>query len=525
MFNILKVSFKIDTTSAVNSFINTITNAKLLKTYLKGVNLYKSKKFKRIITYLAFFCTSLRMIVGKVLYLSIIYGILKFLLKEVAGEVFLHSFFFLTIIGMFINNKILAVGKKKYYDIILLGMNAKKYTIAYYLYDMVTTFFLTWGSLTVCCSYLFKMNFILPLLLSILVILIKTMGEALDIYFYQRRGMLLINDMTLYFTIMLLGLIFAFIFPKLTIVFPIKIYSVLLFSFLPLAIFAFTYILKTEKYYAMYKQINTKNAIMNNGNSSAYNRQMAIEIRKKDYKINEKKLKGKTGYDYFNTIFFLRHKVILSSSAHIYAIVSFFLFLIAIIFVVVDINYRKQGLNLLTEHFSWIILIMYFVNRGMIVTQAMFYNCDRSMLTFNFYRDKTAIIKLFKKRVKTIIKINLLPALVIGVGLAILFSICTASFSLENIFIVIAIISLSIFFSIHHLALYYLLQPYDNEMKMKSVSFSLVSFLTYFICYLCKDIHLPFILFSLIIIILTIIYTIIILGLVYKKSPTTFKLK
>lgn len=525
MFNILKTSFKIDIASTVNSFIYTITNAKLLKTYLYGINLYKSKKAKKIITCLAFVCTFLRMMIGKVLYLLLIYGILKFLLQEVEGEVFLHSLFFLTIIGMFINNKILAVGKKKYYDILLLGMDAKKYTIAYYLYNMVTTFLFTWISLTICCSYLFKINFLLPFIMSILIILLKTFGEALDIYFYQKRGILLINDLPLYFTIMIIGLILAFLLPKLAIIFPIKIYSLLLLVLLPLALLAFTYILKTEKYYIMYKQINTKNAIMNSENANAYNKQMAIEIRKKDYKINEKKLKGKTGYDYFNTIFFLRHKVILSSSAHIYATISFILFLVAILLVVVDVNYRKQGLTLLTEHFSWIILIMYFINRGMIVTQAMFYNCDRSMLTFNFYRESKVIVNLFKKRVRTIVKINLLPALVIGLGLAILYSICASNFSLETIFIIIAILSLSIFFSIHHLAIYYLLQPYDNEMKMKSVSFSVVNFLTYFVCYLCTDIHMPFILFSLMIIILTIIYTVIVLGLVYKKAPTTFKLK
>ena len=168
---------------------------------------------------------------------------------------------------------------------------------------------------------------------------------------------------------------------------------------------------------------------------------------------------------------------------------------------------------------------MYFVNRGEIITQAMFYNCDRSMLTFNFYQDPSVVLNVFKERLKTVMRVNLRPALVIGLGLVFLFSICNGSFQVTYLFILLSVIIISVFFSVHYLVIYYLLQPYDVHMKMKSVSFSVVSFLTYFVCYLCKDIHLSFLPFSLLVIFVTIFYIVVSLIAVFKVSPRTFRLK
>lgn len=81
----------------------------------------------------------------------------------------------------------------------------------------------------------------------------------------------------------------------------------------------------------------------------------------------------------------------------------------------------KPKLNeFLLNNIAWFVIIMYFINRGSIITQAMFYNCDHSMLTFNFYRNPKVILNIFKTRVLTVSKVNLIPALIIAVGIPIL---------------------------------------------------------------------------------------------------------
>ena len=136
----------------------------------------------------------------------------------------------------------------------------------------------------------------------------------------------------------------------------------------------------------------------------------------------------------------------------------------------------------------------------------MFYNCDCSMLSFNFYREKQVILNLFQKRLKTVARVNLRPAFAIGIGLVFLLTICSNKFSLTYLSVLLSVLLLSIFFSVHYLVIYYLLQPYNEQLQMKSISYSVISFLTYFICYLGKDIILPLPYFSILILVLTIIY-------------------
>ena len=178
------------------------------------------------------------------------------------------------------------------------------------------------------------------------------------------------------------------------------------------------------------------------------------------------------------------------------------------------------------NNIGWIVIIMYFINRGAIVTQAMFFNCDHSMLKFNFYRKPDVIIGLFKKRLSTLIRINLLPTIVISVAIpVILFLTGGVHYNFDYLNIFICVISISIFFSIHYLVIYYLLQPYNEYMKIKSPMYSLISFVTYFISYLFTKININLTLFCILTIIFTFVYTFVALHLIYKKAPYTFKIK
>ena len=63
---------------------------------------------------------------------------------------------------------------------------------------------------------------------------------------------------------------------------------------------------------------------------------------------------------------------------------------------------------------------MYSINRGTGFTRALFMNCDHSLLTYSFYKQPKFVLKLFQIRLREIIKINLLPAAIIGGGLSVL---------------------------------------------------------------------------------------------------------
>ena len=82
-------------------------------------------------------------------------------------------------------------------------------------------------------------------------------------------------------------------------------------------------------------------------------------------------------------------------------------------------------------------------------------------------------------------KINLLPALVIGCGMALLlFTSGGTDDWLNYVVILVTIPVQSMFFSVHYLVLYYLLQPYNAGTEIKSGTYQLAMWATYFFCYL-----------------------------------------
>ena len=188
-------------------------------------------------------------------------------------------------------------------------------------------------------------------------------------------------------------------------------------------------------------------------------------------------------------------------------------------------NYNKSIAELLHYKLAIFIMIMFFINRGAIITQAMFFNCDHAMLRYNFYREPKVILELFKKRLLTVVKVNLLPAFVIGIGNIVLLLISKNTYTtLTLVTTFLFILSLSIFFSVHYLVIYYLLQPFNKDMEVKKASYSFVTLGTYLLCYILTNLVMTSELLSIFGVLFVIIYVILSLFLVYKIAPRTFKL-
>ena len=104
MINTLKMSFKIDITYAINSFIYNIKRFPILKDLFPGNGLYKSERAKAFVRILALILSTARMIAFKVLYFWIIYLIASALTPKDITTGILHIYFVFTIsIGNYIN--------------------------------------------------------------------------------------------------------------------------------------------------------------------------------------------------------------------------------------------------------------------------------------------------------------------------------------------------------------------------------------------------------------------------------------
>lgn len=440
-------------------------------------------------------------------------------------DAFIITFIIFSIIGSLINNEILQATPTKYYACILMRMDAQKYAISNYIFYLIKIFVTYLPAL-----FVFGLSLSIPwyiiILLDLFVILIKPIGEMIELFFYKTKKIVIGNDFKVNVIIGIVGIALALGLSWLQIPIPdYIIYSVVGIS-IPIVIYGFINYINKSNYHTIYKERMTVNAVY--FNTEEARTQMVKDSVKVDQKTIDldDSIKNKKGYDYFNTIFFLRHRKILLKSAVKTALIILAVISVLIIAIFLEDSLKENIHVTLMTSLPYLIFIMYAINRGTVVTQAMFFNCDHSMLTYKFYREKNTILSLFKERLKTLIYINTIPAIVLAVGIPILIGL---SGTVNNPFLYIstflAIVSMSIFFSVHYLILYYLLQPYDINMKTKSYPYTIICSLTYLLCFFCMKVELDTWIFSLITVLATISYVGVALLLIYRYAPKTFKLK
>lgn len=253
----------------------------------------------------------------------------------------------------------------------------------------------------------------------------------------------------------------------------------------------------------------------------------------KEVKINkttEIKTSSK-GYEFLNELFFKRHRKILFTRQ--FWVLCFTVCAIALTSVFLYFEMRELENNaesivryIITKHSALFTFILLFTNSGAYMAHAMFANCDSSLLMFSFYRTPEALHKMYRLRVASVIKYNLIPSIMASVYCVVVILITGGEdYFSECIFTVLSILIATVFFSVRHMAIYYLLQPYSRDFMVKSKLYGFFSFIIGFVLFVLIFIPIPAWLLSLAGLIITAIY--IVLGdlLVKKFASKTFRLR
>ena len=523
MIRTLKKSLQIDICYSVNSFIYFLRRLPIFKDLITR-DAYSSKFLKRFIELLGFIFFTVRMVFLKFMYFFVIMFVCYKFFPNNLVKSFFHIYFLLTILGMFINNKQLNTNTQKYFSICLFNMDGTEYFRANLFFQLLTSTILNTIMIYFYINYLLSPpNIQYSLMLIFLTLSVRIVGEALNIIFYKKYHYVWYTNTAIYFPIVLI-LFGACFTPFIELFIPIKLMFVFTIIFILLSIPAMIYLIRLKDYKFIYKNLTKITNVMDKKHEKDYLRQAMVEVKEKDKKIDTKIIENKKGYDLFNTIFFERHKEILLRSARKWAGIAVVVYIGLAYLALSTPKYFTAMSTTLNKHLAIFIIIMYFINRGAIITQAMFFNCDHAMLRFNFFREPKVLLELFKKRLITVIKVNLIPAFVIGIGNIFLLLLTNNYNILILITTFLFIILLSIFFSVHYLVIYYLLQPFNKDMEVKKASYSIVNLLMYIVTYQLMDLVLDSLKLSVIGIIFCSVYIGLSLLLVYKVAPRTFKL-
>ena len=172
------------------------------------------------------------------------------------------------------------------------------------------------------------------------------------------------------------------------------------------------------------------------------------------------------------------------------------------------------------------VFIMYCMTIADKACKAMFYNCDKDMLHYAFYRNPRTILKNFKVRLYRISLFNGGVALAICAAVTGFCLICgTSIFTWDLLLFCVTILLLSVLFSAHHLGLYYIFQPYSENLKVKNPFFSVINTVMYMLCFLCLQLDTGGLAFSMTVLIFTILYILAALFIVYYRAPRSFRVK
>ena len=517
-------SFKLKNTYRVNSIIYSIKQLPIIKRILPN-SLYKNRGLKVFANIISILLEILNIFIGKLLYIAImIFSVLQ-MYQTNSADTFLHLFVFLTLCGGVLNTYMLNPTKDKYYAIVLMNIDARKYALSNYYYQLIKLI-IGFLPFTILFGTMAKIPLWIQIALPFFVVSIKLIVMNYSLYHFKRTKKASNENIPdkVVWSIVIVCLLLAYGLPVINVIINQEIFLYIFIVTLIIGIYSLIKIHNFKEYKKMYKQIlSTSNVYMveNNAGTKAMK-----ENSLKQIELDKSYTSNKSGFAYFHDLFVKRHRKILTKAVKKQSIIIVLIFAVIIIGIQMNSEFKGRINNVLLQYLPYFVFVMYLINRSSTVTQAMFMNCDHSMLTYRIYRTPKVILGIFKERLKTLIKINLLPASIIGIGLALLLFLSGGTDNVLNyVVLIVSIISMSIFFCVHYLVMYYLLQPYNVNTEIKSSTYKAVQAITYFACYYMIQIQLPTLSFGIAMIVFCIAYCLISLILAYKYAPKTFKLR
>lgn len=542
--NILNIYFlnqKVLMSQGVNRLIYYFKKIPFVGTLLPDTA-YCSPTIKKVFTIIMAVLRILKIILTKVFYVASLAIPVAVVQSNVNSQVskstmFLVLFFIVSgIAGSFFASDTMSPRKDTYVMIRLMRLDARRYVFArwiqHYIIDTVVIFFCF-----LFVSNMFDMPMGAALFMTLFYLGAHVLGELWFLYQAQVKNRFLANNNVYMITGMIIfvsiGYGTLFLPWQIDAIMPVVLYGLCTFT-LCLGLLAFRYIMKHMDFSALMNEaIRRNHEVIDYKTVMRDSRFKDVQLNDKDYNTKEltlKRFEHLRGYAYLNALFFQRHKRLIYRPMRFRIIfitittISLVLLMLITKFDAISNNFDIPPIELMSV-VPFFTFIMYFSSIGEKITRAMFYNCDIALLRYGYYREAKAILMNFRIRLRAISMYNIIIALLICISTIIINVVGNFQFSLWDVGLsMLTILSLAVFFSIHHLFLYYVLQPYTGELDMRNPLFGVVNGIVYFLCYFSIQLT-GNIYYVCTVLAITILYCIVALILVYKLAPKTFRIR
>lgn len=254
-------------------------------------------------------------------------------------------------------------------------------------------------------------------------------------------------------------------------------------------------------------------------------------LKEEDYLLSKKHIgKDLSGYRLLNELFFQRHRRLILRPIRIKAAIIACVLVGLLVLPKLPLapiqalsieKYISAVFSSLPGYLPFLAYVAFF-NESL--TRVFFTNCDQALMHYDFYRRPKDLLKMFTLRLKKLILWNS--------GLFLLFASWLIGMRViyrtdlnDSLILILQMASLWIFFSVHTLFVYYLFQPYNDDLELKHPIYQILNFLVYLICYGTLQLHPQGALVAPVFIAVSILYTLVALLLVYHFAPKSFKVR
>lgn len=533
MLTTLRQSMIISFSTSMNAILYFLKRIPFIKHIFKKIG-YEHGNLSKVIVIFALLYKVLMVIFKRIIILLFGFGVPFLLISDKATlvpirNIYWHLFICFYILIPLFNCNILEQSKRRFIMIKLMRINARRMVFAEYFSEWILRFLIE------IPLFILMANMVsIPIWLSLYMIVAKNfvafIAEALHIFYYDKTDKLLQKKTGFILGSVSVILILGY-YPAL-VQKPLFISDNLLLLIGTLSIIigitAIYYIINYERYSVVLNDVNKLSELLINREKIGKEAQFA-NVKLKDKYLNKDEIKrisnsNKEGFAYINEIFFKRHERILIHPIKVQSTVICIGFFIALVTNRLIPDFHTKYISLIEKVSPIFVFALYFMSTSLKATKAMFYNCDISLLHYGFYKRKEAVLATFTERVKYLIRTNLIPALFLSIGILLIDKL-TGGTGVSLLPVAILIITISIFFSIHNLFLYYIFQPYTTDLSVKNPLYTILNTITYFLSYICLQLKDVSIYFLVGMILVTAIYSVLALFIVYRFAPKTFIIK
>lgn len=541
ILNSLRIILSIRNTISVNEIIHGIRSIPIIGKYIPET-IYDVKIIKIIALIL-----SVSGEILKAFFLKLALFVVLFFASGVVSSyddfsqkgVFLYGFLYVSLAGAFVYN-VFKNTPEADYAVFHLGMDAKKFVTARFFYDSFNVV-LGYAVFGIPLALLSRVDWYLALLLPLVGVGFKAVPLGIEMSVYAAKqargkkknrkgvpvsveGNVIVNSLVMSFVIVA-GLILGGWLTYKGLFMPVTIIYVLT------ALAVFPGILLMKKFpFGLYKTAlyaeKTRSELVKEDAKKQRNGNVKVVINEAEGSRSKAK-----GYRYLNELFMKRHQKIFWKREIIAIISVIGTIALMSLFFRFEMSELDDGTEsivrfLFSKHPGLFIFALFILNTGAYMSHAMFASCDSSMLVYGFYRTPDALRKMFRLRIMSVTKFNLIPAVLMAV-----FCIVTLAFSGgerffgEYLFTTLTLIVFTAYFSIRNVTIFYLLQPYASDFAIKSKLFLYLNFILGTVFFILIFIKMPSWFTCVFGILLTGAYFFIADKLVYKFAPKTFKVK